>query len=45
MWPCWLSVLAEALQRRSGIVGKNIRLVRKSYTIVGVVRPRFTWAT
>src|SRR5467141_3451693 len=26
-----------------GIVGKNIRLVRKSYTIVGVVRPRFTW--
>src|SRR5229473_973264 len=25
------------------IVGKNIRLVRKSYTIVGVVRPRFTW--
>jgi putative ABC transport system permease protein len=26
-----------------GIVGKNIRLVRKRYTIVGVVRPRFTW--
>jgi predicted permease len=26
-----------------GIVGKNIQLVHKSYTIVGVVRPRFTW--
>ncbi len=25
------------------IVGKNIQLVHKSYTIVGVVRPRFTW--
>jgi putative ABC transport system permease protein len=25
------------------IVGKNIQLVRKSYSIVGVVRPRFTW--
>jgi len=26
-----------------GIVGKKIQLVRKSYVIVGVVRPRFTW--
>jgi len=26
-----------------GIVGKKIQLVRKSYEIVGVVRPRFTW--
>jgi len=26
-----------------GIVGKNIQLVHKSYSIVGVVRPRFTW--
>src|SRR5712692_548632 len=26
-----------------GIVGKNIQLVHKSYAIVGVVRPRFTW--
>ncbi len=26
-----------------GVVGKNIQLVHKSYTIVGVVRPRFTW--
>jgi predicted permease len=26
-----------------GIVGNKIRLVRKSYVIVGVVRPRFTW--
>src|SRR6266436_4861384 len=25
------------------IVGKNIQLVHKSYSIVGVVRPRFTW--
>jgi putative ABC transport system permease protein len=25
------------------IVGKKIQLVRKTYTIVGVVRPRFTW--
>ncbi len=25
------------------IVGKNIQLVHKSYLIVGVVRPRFTW--
>ncbi len=25
------------------IVGKNIQLARKSYSIVGVVRPRFTW--
>jgi putative ABC transport system permease protein len=25
------------------IVGKKIQLVHKSYTIVGVVRPRFTW--
>src|SRR5882762_6346652 len=26
-----------------GLVGKNIQLVHKSYSIVGVVRPRFTW--
>jgi len=25
------------------IVGKNIQLVHKSYAIVGVVQPRFTW--
>jgi putative ABC transport system permease protein len=25
------------------IVGKNIQLAHKSYSIVGVVRPRFTW--
>jgi predicted permease len=25
------------------IVGKNIQLVHKTYAIVGVVRPRFTW--
>ncbi len=25
------------------IVGKNIQLVHKSYSVVGVVRPRFTW--
>ena len=25
------------------IIGKNIQLVHKSYAIVGVVRPRFTW--
>ena len=25
------------------IVGKNIQLVHKSYAIVGVVKPRFTW--
>src|SRR6267143_2047521 len=25
------------------IVGKNIQLVHKSYSIVGVARPRFTW--
>src|SRR6266704_1038213 len=25
------------------IIGKNIQIVHKSYAIVGVVRPRFTW--
>ena len=37
----------EFWQRHYGgdpdIVGKNIQLVHKSYSIVGVVRPRFTW--
>ncbi|MGA9814900.1 MAG: ABC transporter permease, partial [Terriglobales bacterium] len=27
----------------SGIVGKNIQLVHKDYTILGVLPPRFTW--
>lgn len=26
-----------------GVVGKNIQLVHRSYKILGVVRPRFTW--
>ena len=26
-----------------GIVGKNIQLVHKDYTILGVLPPRFTW--
>ena len=37
----------EFWQRHYGgdpdIIGKNIQLVHKSYLIVGVVRPRFTW--
>ena len=26
-----------------GVVGQNLQLVRKNYTIVGVAAPRFTW--
>jgi predicted permease len=43
-----VAVLSYSFWRRhfngdSGVIGKTIQLVHKSYTIVGVAAPRFTW--